>query len=83
VDYDEEAVNTLNVHGGITYAQFEDDEEWWIGFDCAHIGDAKDPALMNDGWKKFYEDDPWHYSGTVRTKEFVIAELLNLIDQIA
>lgn len=41
-------VYDLNVHGGITYAEYHqpirhqnegDDDLWWLGFDCAHYGD--------------------------------------------
>lgn len=40
------------VHGGLTFAEPDvacdkegDDNAWWLGFDCAHAGDAPDPTL--------------------------------------
>jgi len=45
----------VDVHGGITFAKIEPCEHvdgigWWIGFDCAHLGDAHfppdDPGLL-------------------------------------
>ena len=42
----------VDVHGRVTFTEFgtacpthEAEEEWWIGFDCAHGGDAPDPEL--------------------------------------
>jgi hypothetical protein len=41
-----------DVHGGLTFAEADadcgkggDDSAWWVGFDCAHAGDAADPSL--------------------------------------
>lgn len=41
-----------DVHGGITFSHADvrcdgpgDDDAWWVGFDCAHAGDAPDPTL--------------------------------------
>lgn len=35
----------VDVHGGLTFAKLEpcsheDGQGWWLGFDCAHFGDA-------------------------------------------
>lgn len=37
----------IDVHGGVTFSgKFKDDEKgWWIGFDCAHLGDRRHPDL--------------------------------------
>ena len=47
--YDDEEVECLSVHGGITYANGGEDSTypvesdlWWFGFDCAHYMDACD-----------------------------------------
>lgn len=36
-----------DVHGGITFSEeisfAEGPPAWWIGFDCAHLGDAREP----------------------------------------
>ncbi|MFZ1363073.1 MAG: hypothetical protein WAS05_09130 [Candidatus Nanopelagicales bacterium] len=36
--YDDECYDDVVVHGGLTYSEAELGE-WWIGFDCAHLGD--------------------------------------------
>lgn len=43
-DYDDEALQEIDVHGGLTYSSDsgpgqEPDGFWWFGFDCAHAGD--------------------------------------------
>lgn len=38
----------LDVHGGLTYSQGEDDL-WWFGFDCAHSSDGRWKG--EPGWK--------------------------------
>lgn len=42
-----------SVHGGLTFADPDmscdkggPDNGWWVGFDCAHSGDAPDPELV-------------------------------------
>lgn len=50
-DYDDVSVN---VHGGLTFANLEpcahdDGTGWWLGFDCAHGGDASyEPGTPED-----------------------------------
>lgn len=57
----------LSVHGGITYVEPADDNDfWWLGFDCAHGGD----------WTLY---DP---TGTYRTVTYVRKELVNLARQL-
>ena len=45
-------IDSIACHGGITYAGFNhgaypvpdtDENGYWIGFDCAHCGDGRDP----------------------------------------
>ena len=67
----------VNVHGGITYAGGGKSypvagEEWWFGFDCAHLGDAR----MNDT----FGPDP---GAVVRSLEYVEAECESLAAQLA
>lgn len=46
VDYDKIDVN---VHGGLTYSEYSKDKKgYWLGFDCAHLGD-KTLGLDFDG----------------------------------
>ena len=51
----------VSVHGGLTYAdkcqgsichvveQGEDDDVWWLGFDCVHFNDAAPGYRFTDG----------------------------------
>ena len=42
----------IDVHGGLTYADFSDERGagfWWLGFDCAHCGDAVPGLMEHDG----------------------------------
>lgn len=41
-DYDE---IDAEAHGGLTYSAADTESGWWVGFDCAHAGDAPDPSL--------------------------------------
>jgi len=79
MDYDNVGAE---VHGGLTYAEADcncgkggADDAWWLGFDCAHCGDAPDPALPGyvRGWPSS--------GGTIRTTEYVTAECISLIEQ--
>ncbi len=50
----------IDVHGGLTYADeslpwWKPDGKWWLGFDCAHAGDAI-PNLM-EGEGLVYRDE--------------------------
>lgn len=69
IDYDQEKIYSLNVHGGITYAA-ENGEKWRIGFDCAHAGDLV-PGL----------DRILDYE-TYRDMNYVEREIKKLVDQI-
>lgn len=45
----------INVHGGLTFSGLVDNE-WLIGFDCAHLGDliprwAGEPSMTNSIWR--------------------------------
>lgn len=49
-----------DVHGGLTYAGGSGDYPapaeglWWLGYDCAHLGDANDPELMQGEYKEIF-----------------------------
>lgn len=66
---DSETLESLiDIHGGVTFTDFiEDFDEWFIGFDCAHLGDKT----------AFWED------GVLRSKGYVIQECESLSEQIA
>lgn len=77
------------VHGGLTFAEPDTDcgkggadNAWWLGFDCAHMGDAPDPALP--GCHQLTEPYRSLFSlGTIRTTEYVIAQCRGLVRQAA
>lgn len=82
----------LNVHGGVTfgydYPGFIDngkDGYGYIGFDCNHIGDAKDfDKIKEYGFpmKEIYEEDfPSIFPATVKDLDFVLAQLRVLVEQ--
>ena len=82
----------VNVHGGLTYSTGKSDypvpsdDLWWLGYDCLHVGDAPDPELRSDKYKKMYasgmlsetifEDD------VIRTLEYCIGECESLAKQL-
>lgn len=73
-----------DVHGGLTFAEADtdcgkggEDNAWWLGFDCAHAGDAPDPELPG-----YYERGSFVLGhDVVRSTEYVEAECRNLIAQ--
>lgn len=70
LDYDNIPVTC---HGGLTYAS-EHDNEWVIGFDCAHYGDLH----------PFYSDtEIYGNTGTYRDMEFVTRECESICEQIS
>lgn len=66
------------VHGGLTYANGSNDGAWWVGFDCAHAGDAPDPDLPAE----YRYPNSWG-GDVVRTQEYVKAECRSLCEQAA
>jgi len=77
---DWETIN-CNVHGGLTYAQPDtEDNSWWIGFDCAHYGDALDPTLNSSSFPLFRRLGG---EGIIRTTEYVMSECHQLCRQAA
>ena len=80
----------LSVHGGITYASASkkypvpsENEEWWIGFDCAHAFDNPDPQLLEELNEKAINTSVFHDSeGSIKDVAFVEAELKQLVDQL-
>ena len=73
----------FDVHGSITFSgKLKDFYGYWIGFDCAHSGDAKDFSLMSKEMRKSYENWPDLVGDVVRTTDYVEQECKNLIDQV-
>lgn len=42
-----------DIHGGLTFGEMEDDGSYTVGFDCAHYGDAPDPAYIKERVRKY------------------------------
>lgn len=79
-----------DVHGGLTYADFCQDESdpahsichvtddgkpvWWLGFDCGHSFDLT-PRMLRDGF-------PAHSFETYRNQAYVEAQVLKLALQL-
>lgn len=69
-DYEDVMVNSLQVHGGITYTGHRfDDNGWWIGFNCSHIGDLP-PCRPSKGYCQY------------RDMEYVKQQIKSLVDKI-
>jgi hypothetical protein len=76
----------VDVHGGITFAESDvpcdapgPDTNWWLGFDCAHSGDAPDPELLIGTTSNPYARIA--YYGQVRSQSYVEAECKSLCTQ--
>lgn len=66
----EDPLNSLHVHGGITFqGELKDNEGFWIGFDCEHYRD-------------FVPNMSSLHEGTYRNMAYVTQELKQLVDQI-
>lgn len=67
----------IDVHGGITYAEYGTEKtEWWLGFDCAHNGDAPDPELPGS------EQLEGLRAGTVKSQAYAEAECIKMCNAI-
>lgn len=78
-DYDD---ISADVHGGLTFAEPDlpcdkpgEDDAYWIGFDCAHYGDAQDPNLP--------AEHRVNHGGIIKTTAYVEAECRKLCEQAA
>jgi hypothetical protein len=77
-----------DVHGGLTFAEADtdcgkggEDNAWWLGFDCAHLGDAPDPSLPGGEqlWRTRLGDVFDH--DTIKTTEYAAGECRKLAQQ--
>ena len=68
------------------------DDGWWLGFDCAHAGDAIDPALPMEPLYRYGLEDRalksprgvmQRFCDVIRTQDFVEAECRSLCAQAA
>lgn len=79
------------VHGGLTFAQLDEDGSYWVGFDCAHSGDIapsceKSMAKSREGLKLkhpnlFSERAVGFFAATYKNINFVTEECKRLADQ--
>ena len=85
------------VHGGLTYADHcvdgichtvepgEDDNVWWLGFDCAHAGDLSprdDPESLAAFCRVFSDPISSHHE-IYRDMDYVAGECRSLAKQLA
>lgn len=94
----------IECHGGLTYSRDyligqNDENKWWIGFDCAHYGDEHDWRTAREYWKdnpkqleyinqeeEFYEE---FYKSlddvhhSLCTLNYVEDECQHIVDQLA
>jgi hypothetical protein len=88
----------IDVHGGLTFAskcsggehgichvveEGEDDDVWWLGFDCGHFDDLLPEWTMNAGFLPIYGDPSNPPSATYKTYDWVRAETERLAAQLA
>ena len=81
LSYTHEKVDSIRVHGGLTYADDElipNDDGWWFGFDCAPSSDYSgvDQILA----RAFMEGDD--INGTYRDMNYVTNETKKLAEQL-
>lgn len=82
----------IKCHGGITYQddwlhERDDEDVWWIGFDCGHCYDRRDIETA----RKYFSDEILnlefleHMSNNeheLRTLDYCIEECKNIVEQI-
>ena len=77
----------LECHGGVTYTESrlygqEDENTWWVGFDCGHAWDGYDADTTWKYFRKDISDYKRIYDGEIRTREYVENECRSLVEQI-
>jgi hypothetical protein len=82
--YEHSLDSAVSVHGGVTFAStFDDDPDgWWLGFDCAHAGDAPSPEYVQRQWER-YGRSPSHLGAHHWTLAEVREETERMAEQIA
>lgn len=76
------------VHGGLTFSEPDvpcdkggADDAWWLGFDCSHHGDARDPSLNMTPMRAIFKNYPQFAGEKIRTTAYVKAECRRLCKQ--
>ena len=77
----------LECHGGVTYTDSrlygqEDENTWWVGFDCGHAWDGYDADTTWKYFRKDISDYKGIYDGEIRTKYYVETQCRHLVEQI-
>lgn len=75
----------IEVHGGLTYSRDEEDGLRWYGFDCAHLGDARDVNLMTPEYRVTFEKYHFEFKEeceTVKSLEYCINQCENMATQL-
>lgn len=73
VEYFRNNLESINVHGGVTYFEVKPGRKITIGFDCAHYNDLIPTFSIQAGEKEGEE---------YRTIDFVKKEIQKMVDQI-
>lgn len=89
-DYDIDTLNDIHVHGGLTFASAVDkgypcanpDGLWFFGYDCAHIGDKRDPSLLSDEMRQAYSYGFEEPGSTIKDLNYCINECESLARQL-
>jgi len=80
------------VHGGLTFAggskdyPVESQGLWWLGYDCAHLYDARDPELMSGEYKKLYDKGmlrEFDEGSTIRSLDYCMSQCESLAKQLS
>ena len=77
---------SVDAHGGVNYADYDDQEGYWVGFSCDHAGDRIDPDLAKDEpTKQRYMKRCLSYPEDYQlwTTEMVVDECKRLCEQAA
>lgn len=75
----------VDVHGGLTYSRDEEDGLRWYGYDCAHLGDARDVNLMDAEHKEIFEKYHFDFNDgtdTVKSLDYCIEQCESLATQL-
>jgi len=71
-------IEDMEVHGGLTFADFWDDENdglWYLGFDCAHAGDFM--PFMEDHMPRLTP----YLGDSYKDIEYVRGQIKKLVDE--
>lgn len=79
--HDKETIYSLDVHGGVTFARFDDKYPvenkglYWVGYDCQHSYDLT--------WSQIESGSPFDKNATFKDMKYCIAQCEKLSKQLA